>query len=240
MVFGKTPIAWLICQIAYNLPVSKQRSHPMHAEILEPDLDTEHPLLEPGEQRPDEPDRWYRRFQRYCQLGPGRSLLRCYQLVMDEKDSRAQGGNGTGPRRTPRRSHTPAIWRRYADQFEWDQRARAYDQAQNQQVEHAMQHILHSASRDLEEMRQFYLDLMHGWIRSPQGEMVPVNDIYQRRMAAKDYQNLLSMLRTNLAGGEQFEEIDQVEIREILAHQPQQAVREDPHGADQAPESHPE
>ena len=205
----------------------------MNAEMVELDLDTGHPLLEPAEQRPDEPDRWYRRFQRYCQLGPGRSLLRCYQLVMDEKDSRAQSGNGSGPKR----SHTPAIWRRYADQFEWDQRARAYDQGQNQKVEHAMQHILHSASRDLEEMRQFYLDLMHGWIRSPQGEMVPVNDIYQRRMAAKDYQNLLSMLRTTLAGGEQFEEIDQVEIREILAHQPQQAEREYPHVAGQTPES---
>jgi hypothetical protein len=206
----------------------------MDPEILELDLHTEQPLLEASEQRPDEPDRWYRRFQHYCQLGPGRSLLRCYQLVMQEKDARAQRHNGKRTKRNPKRSHTPAIWRRYAAQFEWDHRARAYDQEQNEQVEHAMQQTLHEASSDLAEVRQFYLDLMRGWIRSPQGEMVPVDDIYQRRMAAKALQNLVSMLRTILLGVEGFQEIDEIEINEILAHQPEQSWPDNLHDWDQS------
>jgi len=35
------------------------------------------------------------------------------------------------------------------------------------------------------EALQFQIDLMHGWIKDPDGKRIPVVDIYQRRMTAK-------------------------------------------------------
>ncbi len=126
--------------------------------------------------------------------------------------------------------------RQYAREYEWARRAKAYDQEQWERAARRMAETLLRASDDLEEVRLFYLNLMRGWIRSPEGEMVPVMDIYQRRMAAKALQNLAGMIREMLAGSEAVEEGEEVEIKEIRAHEPEEMEEDSQEGRDEAEE----
>lgn len=68
------------------------------------------------ERMPDEPDRWYARFEVYRLLGPNRSLLGTYRLV-----TQLLGRAGQAP------GHA---WHQAAQRWRWQARAQAWDQAE--------------------------------------------------------------------------------------------------------------
>ena len=45
----------------------------------------------PYDQLLGEPDRWYQRFNRFCELGPTRTIVQCYPQVVQERTPK----NGT-------------------------------------------------------------------------------------------------------------------------------------------------
>jgi hypothetical protein len=145
------------------------------------------------EQRADEADKWYARFRRFCDLGPSRSLLKCYQVVMGEEEEGASEDGSAVERRS-----VPEWWRKKADAFDWKGRAAAWDREQREQAVQNVEETLIQVSMDAQEVRTFYINLMRGLIQMPKGEMAVVKDIYQRRQAAKALQNWSSTARVLL------------------------------------------
>jgi hypothetical protein len=64
-----------------------------------------------------EPNLWYDRFVRFCEMGPARSLLGLYN---EGREKARKGATKT----------VPQSWRSAAKQWDWHQRAEAYDQHQ--------------------------------------------------------------------------------------------------------------
>lgn len=78
--------------------------------------------LTPWERRPEEPNKWFDRFERFKLLGSARSLFAAYTA------DRARRG-----RETSARTGVPLSWRYAADHWEWKDRAEAWDEAQRQE-----------------------------------------------------------------------------------------------------------
>ena len=165
--------------------------------------------LKPYDQQPGEPDKWFDRFQRFCHLGPNRSLLAVYRQLISN----------------PARSVSKA-WRQNADQYNWRARAAAWDADQRQIFLDSLQSTLHLVSGAAAEALQFQIDLMRGWITDPDGNRIPVTDIYQRRMAAKTLLKWTVDLQAILQNFQQGQATGEVKITEVRVNRPGQDLKE--------------
>jgi len=69
-----------------------------------------------------EPNLWYSRFVEFLRLGPRRSVLELYNQYIQDRD-----GEGA-----TRRTSTPSSWGRAAVEWNWRERAEAWDEAERQ------------------------------------------------------------------------------------------------------------
>jgi hypothetical protein len=69
--------------------------------------------------QPDEPTRWYERFERFRQMGPNRSLLACVNAEAER--------NGTKKHKC-----NPGSWSEAAEKWKWRERAAAWDDFQRE------------------------------------------------------------------------------------------------------------
>jgi len=65
----------------------------------------------------EEPSLWFGRFIAFCQMGPTRSILECVNQHRDQ----------IGQKRS---NNVPGSWRRRSEQFDWRNRAEAWDAAE--------------------------------------------------------------------------------------------------------------
>jgi len=164
----------------------------------------------PYDQQPGEPDRWYGHFRRFCDLGPSRSLDLCYRQALAEN-----GGLPQEPASSAARA--PGNWKRKAAQFDWADRAAAWDADRRQRERERLEETLNIFSDAAREALQYLIDTMRGQIVEPDGTITKITDPHERRMAAKIIFNkwidVLAMLQEDLdqTGGE-------VKITEILVH----------------------
>ena len=82
--------------------------------------DTSMPSATPWDRRPDEPDRWFQRFEAFRLLGPIRSKLAVYKADRREREKAGLGGKRqekAGKGGVPRR--VPSTWDRAAARWEW-------------------------------------------------------------------------------------------------------------------------
>ncbi len=164
----------------------------------------------PYHQRPDEPDKWYDHFYRYCEMGPSRSLDRCYRQVTAEwGDLPDPPGSGT--------IRAPGAWKRKSTEFDWARRASAWDADQRQRNLERQEETLDLFSVAARESLQYLLDTVHGQVLEPDGTITSISDHYERRMAAKTifhkWTEVLVMLKENPEEG-----TGEVKITEILVH----------------------
>ena len=164
----------------------------------------------PYDRLPGEPPKWFTRFQHYCHLGPNRTLIKAYRDIMTSPS------NGQGPARTVRT--VSQSWRQKARQYDWQSRAVDWDRDQRQRTLQHLEATIHLVGLAAREAIQFQIDLMRGWIKDPDGNMIPVLDIYQRRMASKALLRWAVELQPLLQSIEQEEDIEQIKIREIVIH----------------------
>ena len=154
-------------------------------------------------QLPGEPDKWFDRFQRFCHLGPNRSLLALYHQLI-----------------SPTARSASKAWFHNADQYNWHARAAAWDADQRQVFLDNLQSTLHLASHAASEALQFQIDLMRGWITDPQGNRIPVTDIYQRRMASKTLLKWAVELQSLLQNLQQEQSTGEIKITEVQVNRP--------------------
>lgn len=76
----------------------------------------------PWDMLPGEPNLWYDRFWAYLMMGASRTVEECYRLRSEQGD-RIKGDRATG------------YWYRMARQFNWEDRAAAYDQARRMDLQ---------------------------------------------------------------------------------------------------------
>ena len=157
----------------------------------------------PYDQLPGEPDRWYERFRQYCDLGPSRVLNRCYRQTL---------GETSDPN-----TNAPGSWKRKAREFDWLERAAAWDADRRQRNRERLEETLNLFHEAAQEALQYLIGTMRGEVVEPDGTITPITDPYERRMAAKIIFNkwidVLAMFQQDLdqAAGE-------VKITEILVH----------------------
>lgn len=92
------------------------------------------------ERLPDEPDRWYARFEVYRLIGPNRSLLGVYRLV-----TQLLGRSGRAPGQA---------WYQAAQRWHWQARAQAWDAAE----EARLRALLHTQDLDPHVQRHVMVD----------------------------------------------------------------------------------
>jgi hypothetical protein len=92
------------------------------------------PHPQPWERRPGEPNRWFARFECYRLAGPNRSLL---GTVKAERAQRAAKSS----------TSVPQAWAKNAKQWQWRQRAEAWD-------EHARGQTRALQAQEIEEMNR--------------------------------------------------------------------------------------
>jgi len=110
-------------------------------------------------------------------------------------------------------------WVEKAREFNWRSRAAAWDADRPQLAFKNLEGTLNLVNESAFEALQFQIDLMDGWLKDPDGNKIPVVDIYQRRMAAnallKWALELQALLKQN-----QVEERGEIKITEIRVHEP--------------------
>ena len=169
----------------------------------------------PYEQQPGEPDLWYERLRCFCSLGSSRSVLKCYQVVMQVRDTQASlAGSGEAGQPLPKRDHAPQAWRKKAREFDWLERAATWDAEQYELVAQHSGEILKLVDMADRKVLAFQLNLVEGWMEGPNGETIVVTDIYQRRMAAKDIQRWSRAVRAQFQG-KPAEKRTYVQVKEI-------------------------
>ena len=176
------------------------------------------PSAKPYDQLPGEPHKWFSRFPHFCQLGPNRTLIKAYRDIMTSPS------NGQGPARTVRT--VSQTWRQRARQYDWQSRAADWDRDQRQRTLQHLESTIHLVGHAAREAIQFQIDLMRGWIKDPDGSMIPVLDIYQRRMASKALLRWAVELQPLLQSIEQAESGGEVKIREIVIHRTRDVEQE--------------
>lgn len=134
---------------------------------------------QPQDRRLHEPDKWYRRFTYYLELGPHRSLARAYREMANEE--RAAKDRPL----LPTTASVPVVWRQRAQQFDWRERAAAWDQQQwlqeRQQVEHGRAQARELVAESIEVLKL----TMRGELRDPDGTLTAGQNCTQRRLAAE-------------------------------------------------------
>ena len=165
------------------------------------------------EQREGEPDFWYGRFIKFCLYGPSRSLMRCYQDVLGERDllfelqapkpMEAEEGQETSIERArPARKRLPKVWREKAKRFDWWERAAAWDMEQRRIAMELVEAAKNLCKAAAEEAVQFQWAMMRGYVINPDGEKVAVNEMQQRRLASNSILNRAGVVHDGLLADE--------------------------------------
>jgi hypothetical protein len=164
----------------------------------------------PYDQLPGEPDRWYGHFRQFCDLGPSRSLDRCYRQSQEER-----GDLPADPASAALRA--PGSWKRIATQFDWVERAAAWDADRRQRNRQRLEETLNLFHEAAQEALQYLIGTMRGQVVEPDGSITTITDPYERRMAAKIIFNkwidVLAMLQEGLD-----DDTGEVKITEIFVH----------------------
>ena len=116
--------------------------------------------------QPGEPNRWYQRFCCFRDLGPSRSIARCYREITNA--ARARQGR-------PLLSTTASCPKA------WHDRARQFDWVERRQVEH-----VRAMARNLAEEAILVLQqTLRGELKNPDGTLTEGQNCTQRRLAAE-------------------------------------------------------
>ena len=163
-------------------------------------------IPKPYDQLPGEPDRWYDHFRQFCDLGPSRSLDRCYRHVFEECGSP-----------TSSTARAPGSWKRKAVEFDWVERAAAWDADHRKRNRQRLEETLNIFSEAAREALNYLIGTMRGQVVEPDGSITTITDPYERRMAAKIIFNkwidVLAMLQEGLD-----DDTGEVKITEIIVH----------------------
>jgi hypothetical protein len=104
-------------------------------------MDEDLSQLEPWEQQPGEPNRWYARFECYRLAGPSRSLLGAVNALRL-------------PRGLTKSRSIPQAWAKNAKEWRWRERAEAWDLRQRQEARAAhLQEVEEMNRRHLQEAK---------------------------------------------------------------------------------------
>lgn len=183
--------------------------------------------LTPWERRPEEPNKWYDRFERFKLIGPARSLFAAYAA------DRARRG-----RETPARTGVPLSWRYAADHWEWKVRAEAWDEAQRQEQStewrrrrDELREQEWKMSQDLlDKARQMLVFPLAKTTRSQQDEgMTVITEVHPTRWGLADVGRLSEVASklARLALGEETEHVGvTARLVEVTADDLAQAARE--------------
>ncbi len=110
------------------------------------------------EQLPNEPDKWYIRFQKFLALGPRRSVLKTYALERQEvaKHKQADASN-IAP------IAVPPDWRKCTKDYQWAERAAAYDKEQSlsyiERYEDGRRNVLEKFRNDAEQQSKLAAEI---------------------------------------------------------------------------------
>jgi hypothetical protein len=133
----------------------------------------------PQDRRPHEPDKWYRRFVYYLELGSRRSLARAYREMANQE--RAAKDRPL----LPTTASVPEVWRKRAQQFDWRERAADWDQQQMLIELEAVDHGRALARELVAESIEVLKLTMRGELRDPDGSLTQGQNCTQRRLAAE-------------------------------------------------------
>ena len=95
------------------------------------------PQPEPWERQPDEPNRWYARFERYRLAGPRRSLLGAVNAELTANGRKIK-------------AKVPGAWNRACARWHWRERAQAWDEQERHQARAAR-------AKEVEEMNRRHI-----------------------------------------------------------------------------------
>ena len=116
-------------------------------------------------------------------MGAKRSLDGCYRDLMNA-DRAAKGRE-----RLHNGARCPAAWRKRAKEFDWWERAEAYDGHLRDLARSAKEEALRLArSHSVEAVRRL-IDLMRGELKGPDGQLVAGQDAVQMRLAMESVLN---------------------------------------------------
>lgn len=110
------------------------------------------------EQLPNEPDKWYIRFQKFLALGPRRSVLKTYGLERQENAKHKQADTSNiAP------IAVPPDWRKYTKEYQWAERAAAYDKEQSlsyiERYEDGRRNVLEKFRSDAEQQSKLAAEI---------------------------------------------------------------------------------
>ena len=167
--------------------------------------------LKPYDRQPDEPNLWYDRFFKFMLLGPERSLIETYRQISNA----ARAAKGQPPLRLSAR--IPQSWRQRASQFDWKARAESWDNQQRRLTLKKVERTRSMAMDQSQDAMQVQIDLMHGELKDPDGQLTEGQNSAQRRLSADSVLDRAGVLPESRDLAEDDQEIKIKEIRVHLA-----------------------
>jgi hypothetical protein len=134
---------------------------------------------QPYHRQPGEPNRWYQRFRYFMELGPSRSIARCYREITNA--ARARQGRPL----LSTSASCPKAWHDRARQFDWVERAAAWDCEQKRLERQQVEHVRAMARNLAEEAIQVLQQTLRGELKNPDGSLTEGQNCTQRRLAAE-------------------------------------------------------
>ena len=160
----------------------------------------------PYHRQPDEPNRWFHRFEHFKNLGPGRSLARCYREIINVERARA------GRPLLPSTASVPHVWRQRARQYDWEDRAESWDQEEMRRERRKIERV-RSVARDLSMKAIRILEsTMLGELKNPDGTLTPGQNCAQRRIAAEKILDLVGVRVVDLDDDDDLDGIKAIRI----------------------------
>ena len=135
-----------------------------------------------------EPNLWYDRFHTFMRLGPGRSLNRCYRQVINAE----RAVQGRPP--LPVTASCSDVWRQRARQFDWFDRAEAWDHECRRQDLQQVEQTPSKARTLAPEALRVLEAAMRGELKNPDGSLTPGQNCTQRRLAAERILNVAGII----------------------------------------------
>ena len=140
------------------------------------------------------------------QMGAKRSLDGCYRDLMNV-DRAAKGRE-----RLHNGARCPAAWRKRAKEFDWWERAEAYDEELRKvSLKEKKEALRLTRSHSVEAVKRM-VALMRGELKGPDGELVPGQDAVQMRLAMNSLLDRAGVVYEGLMGEEEDDEIQVVGI----------------------------
>jgi hypothetical protein len=147
--------------------------------------------IQPWEQQPGEPDRWYARFREYLNLGAGRSVSEVANANRERVGAK-------------RRDSLAGAWSKMLKQWKWYERAKAYDlhnaeqeaeriRAKEQELNDKAYALTEQIIMKVEQMLNFPLQTMTREEKDVNGRLVAQTTIFPSRWVMRD---AAAMLKT--------------------------------------------